>query len=198
MRRLPSWLWLCTVAPLTLGACVVGPKYQKPVLEPPPAYKEWKAAEPGDDTLRGAWWQLFGDPQLSALEDQVNTSNQNIANAMANFLAARSLVKQARAQYFPQAAVAPQGGGVSDFSEANAANAVAEWMFSKSLATGHGDTVKDMLNEAEWQIAEAMRAKYDGLEAALKSRRIQTPNDEYEQGWNRGLEVAALLLAQDT
>jgi hypothetical protein len=31
------------------------------------------------------------------------------------------------------------------------------------------------------------------LEAALKSRRIQTPNDEYEQGWNRGLEVAALL-----
>jgi hypothetical protein len=84
---------------------------------------------------------------------------------------------------------------VSDFSEANAANAVAEWMFSKSLATGHGDTVKDMLNEAEWQIAEAMRAKYDGLEAALKSRRIQTPNDEYEQGWNRGLEVAALLIA---
>ena len=72
MRRLPSWLWLCAVAPLTLGACVVGPKYQKPVLEPPPAYKEWKAAEPGDDTLRGAWWQLFGDPQLSALEDQVS------------------------------------------------------------------------------------------------------------------------------
>jgi len=41
-------------------------------------------------------------------------------------------------------------------------------------------------------------AKCEGLEAALKSRRIQTPNDEYEQGWNRGLEVAALLLAQDT
>ena len=45
------------------------------------------------------------------------------------------------------------------------------------------------LREAE----AAMRAKCDGLEAALKSRRIQTPNDEYEQGWNRGLEVAALL-----
>ena len=107
MRRTRWRLLLFLVATLALGACVVGPKYQKPLMEPPAAYKEWKAAEPGDATLRGAWWQVFGDPQLSALEDQVSASNQNIATAMANFLAARAIVKQARSQYFPQVTTTP-------------------------------------------------------------------------------------------
>jgi NodT family efflux transporter outer membrane factor (OMF) lipoprotein len=100
-------LVLCLVAALALGACSVGPPYQKPLVEPPAAYKEWKAAEPGDDTLRGAWWQVFGDPQLSALEEQVSASNQNVATAMSNFLAARALVKQARTQYLPKITTAP-------------------------------------------------------------------------------------------
>ena len=38
---------------LTLSACIVGPKYQKPMVETPAAYKEWKAAEPGDAAPRG-------------------------------------------------------------------------------------------------------------------------------------------------
>ena len=64
-------------------------------------------AQPQDDALRGKWWEIFDDPQLNALEDQVNVSNQNIAAAAANFLAARALVKQARAQYFPTVAATP-------------------------------------------------------------------------------------------
>jgi NodT family efflux transporter outer membrane factor (OMF) lipoprotein len=105
--RTRSRLFLCVVAPLAAGACAVGPRYQKPIVDTPAAYKEWKAAEPGDAALRGAWWQVFGDPQLSALEDQVSASNQNIATAMGNFLAARALVKQARTQYAPQITTAP-------------------------------------------------------------------------------------------
>jgi NodT family efflux transporter outer membrane factor (OMF) lipoprotein len=107
MMRFRSRLLLCLVGPLAFGSCVVGPKYQRPVVETPAQYKEWKAAEPGDGAPRGAWWETFGDPQLNALEDQVNASNQNIATAMANLLVARSLVKQARTQYFPQIAAAP-------------------------------------------------------------------------------------------
>ena len=57
--------------------------------------------------LRGKWWEMFGDPQLNALEEQVSTSNQNIAAAAANYLAARAMVKQARAQYYPTVAAAP-------------------------------------------------------------------------------------------
>jgi NodT family efflux transporter outer membrane factor (OMF) lipoprotein len=93
-----------------LSGCNVGPKYQRAPVETPAAYKEngdWKVAQPQDAAARGKWWEAFGDPQLNAIEDQVNVSNQNIAAAAANFLAARALVKQARAQLFPSAATQP-------------------------------------------------------------------------------------------
>jgi len=50
---------------------------------------------------------MFNNPQLNALEGQVTLSNQNVAAAFANFLSARALVKQARAQLFPTLAASP-------------------------------------------------------------------------------------------
>jgi NodT family efflux transporter outer membrane factor (OMF) lipoprotein len=67
----------------------------------------WKTAQPQDDTLRGKWWERFNDPQLNALEEKVNVSNQNIAAAAASFLAARALVKEARSQLFPTVSTNP-------------------------------------------------------------------------------------------
>ncbi len=93
-----------------LQGCAVGPTYHRPAVQSPPAYKEadgWKVAQPKDEVLHGQWWQLFNDPQLDALEQQVNVSNQNIAAAFASFLQARALVKEARAQYYPTLAVDP-------------------------------------------------------------------------------------------
>ena len=103
-----SILIACTF--LFLSGCNVGPKYQKAPVETPPTYKEagdWKVAQPQDAATRGNWWEIFGDAQLNALEDQVNVSNQNIAAAAANFLSARALVKQARAQLFPTVTTQP-------------------------------------------------------------------------------------------
>jgi NodT family efflux transporter outer membrane factor (OMF) lipoprotein len=70
----------------------------------PAAYKEmqgWKVAQPQDNVIRGAWWEVYADPQLNALEAQVDVSNQNIAMAEAQFQQARALVREARASYFP-------------------------------------------------------------------------------------------------
>jgi NodT family efflux transporter outer membrane factor (OMF) lipoprotein len=100
------------------GGCTVGPKYHTPPVETPPAYKEltpadlphtdgWKIAQPRDNTLHGDWWRIFNDAELNGLEDQVNISNQTIAEAFANYLQARALVKEARAQYFPMVGVNP-------------------------------------------------------------------------------------------
>jgi hypothetical protein len=33
-------------------------------------------------------------------------------------------------------------------------NKVASWMMTKGYATGHGDTVEDLLRELEWQVAD--------------------------------------------
>ncbi|HLX06556.1 MAG TPA: efflux transporter outer membrane subunit [Thermoanaerobaculia bacterium] len=103
---------------LLAGACSVGPKYQTPATPTPASYKEltpetiketagWKAAQPKDDALRGSWWEMFGDPELDALEQRVNLSNQNVAAAFNGFLAARAIVKEARAQYFPTVTTSP-------------------------------------------------------------------------------------------
>jgi outer membrane protein TolC len=98
--------------------CDKAPKYKQPSVAVPPAYKEnlpvsfketddWKLAHPKDDTIRGKWWELFNDPQLNALEEQVNISNQNIAQADAAFRAARAVVKQTRSEYFPTVTTSP-------------------------------------------------------------------------------------------
>ena len=34
---------------------------------------------------------------------------------------------------------------------------VAQWMIQRSYATGHGDTIEDMLEEMEWQVRESER-----------------------------------------
>ncbi len=99
-----------------LQGCVVGPKYHRASVDTPGTFKEvtpddlkkmdgWKVAQPQDSVLHGKWWEIFGDPQLNALEEQVSISNQNVASAFANFMAARALVREARAQYFPTASV---------------------------------------------------------------------------------------------
>jgi NodT family efflux transporter outer membrane factor (OMF) lipoprotein len=89
---------------LLLAGCTVGPKYQTPTVQTPDAYKEnkdWKVASPQDAAAREKWWESFNDPKLNTLEEQVNVSNQSVAAAVASFLEARALVKEARAQYFP-------------------------------------------------------------------------------------------------
>src|SRR5450631_3236125 len=88
-----------------ISACSVGPDYVKPTAVVPAAYKEsgpWKVAEPRDSVPRGAWWQVFNDPRLNGLEEQVSVSNQNIIEAEANFRQAQALVQAARSGYFPQ------------------------------------------------------------------------------------------------
>lgn len=91
-----------------LAACTVGPNYVRPTAEVPAAYKEmegWKVAEPKDHLVHGAWWEIFNDPELNGLEEQVNISNQNVAIAEAQFRQARALVQVARAGYFPTATI---------------------------------------------------------------------------------------------
>jgi NodT family efflux transporter outer membrane factor (OMF) lipoprotein len=97
---------LCSsVAPIALlAACAVGPNYQKPAAEIPPAYKEagdWVVAKPADAAPKGKWWEAFRDPALNALEEQVSVSNQSLKAAEARYAQATAAVRSARAQLFP-------------------------------------------------------------------------------------------------
>jgi outer membrane protein TolC len=73
-------------------------------MEVPASYKEvdgWRVAEPQDAALRGAWWEMFNEPELNALVEQVDINNQNIAGAEARYRQARALVQEARAAFYP-------------------------------------------------------------------------------------------------
>jgi NodT family efflux transporter outer membrane factor (OMF) lipoprotein len=101
---------LVAIAALQLTGCVVGPKYHQPAVQAPPAYKEvgdWKPAEPNDQNLGGNWWTVFQDPQLDALELQVDVSNQNLKAAEAQFQQARAAVRYNRADYYPTVTAGP-------------------------------------------------------------------------------------------
>jgi NodT family efflux transporter outer membrane factor (OMF) lipoprotein len=106
------------VLAMILSGCTVGPHYHRPDATVPESYKEltpadyqntagWKVAQPKDSALKGNWWEIFNDPELNTLEEQVNASNQSIASAASAFLVARAMVKEARSQYFPTVSVGP-------------------------------------------------------------------------------------------
>jgi NodT family efflux transporter outer membrane factor (OMF) lipoprotein len=125
MRTLIFQLKTATGPAIVLLACVAlfagcsfAPKYSEPSVQTPAAFKEmtpaqssetdgWKTAKPTDNQIRGNWWEMFHEPELNAFECQVNVSNQTVAVALANFLAARAVVKQARSQYFPTVTASP-------------------------------------------------------------------------------------------
>jgi NodT family efflux transporter outer membrane factor (OMF) lipoprotein len=70
----------------------------------PTAYKElagWKVAQPRDGKISERWWEIYHDPALNSLEEQVAISNLNVAAAEARFRQARAVVQVARAGYFP-------------------------------------------------------------------------------------------------
>ena len=147
-----------------LAGCNVGPKYIPPTTTAPPAYKEspeqfkeageWTVAQPSDATLRGKWWEIYNEPELNALEEQLNVDNQNIREAFENFMEARALVREARSQYFPTVSVGPSytrsqtssnlGGGTSTTTTGSGSTGT-------STTSGRQSQVFSLPGEVSWE-----------------------------------------------
>lgn len=101
---------MLAVAAIQLLGCAVGPRYKTPITPAPPTYKEmgnWKTAQPSDQKLGGNWWEIFQDPQLNQLEQQINVSNQNLKAAIAQYQQSRAALRYVRADYYPTLTAAP-------------------------------------------------------------------------------------------
>ena len=113
---------LCILPALLLAGCMVGPKYTKPSVPAPPAFKEplppykedgaWHTAQPADATGKGPWWLVFRDDGLNGLEPQIQTANQTLRQADANLQGARAQIRINHADLYPTIGIAPFGGGV--------------------------------------------------------------------------------------
>ena len=119
-RRCPPHRLLAAASCLLLfaGACTPGPKYARPTVATPDAYKElapsasgpqseWKASQPQDQAIRGKWWEVFNDPKLNSLEERVDVSNQNLKIAEAQFRQARDLIRIDRSGLYPTVTAGP-------------------------------------------------------------------------------------------
>jgi multidrug efflux system outer membrane protein len=88
--------------------CAVGPAYRRPEATPvmPASYAgaagEWKTATPRADIARGAWWVIFGDADLTRLETEAASANQDVKAAAARFVQARAAADAARSGLFPR------------------------------------------------------------------------------------------------
>jgi NodT family efflux transporter outer membrane factor (OMF) lipoprotein len=140
---------------LLLSGCNVGPKYSAPAVPAPPAFKEaspaaysaappgtWQPAQPQDAVLKGKWWEMFNEPELNALEDQLNIDNQNIAQYFQNFMAARAQVREARAGYFPTVTANPSltKSGTAANSGSSVATTVGTTGVSSGVSSAGGGT----------------------------------------------------------
>lgn len=135
-----------TLASLALiTGCQVGPHYKAPA--PPaataPNYKEstinfqdtdgWKVASPQDAMIRGNWWEIFHEPELNDLETQLNINNQNIKISFENYMAARAVIAEARAQFWPTLSANPSwnrsksSGNLRNSSTANTGQTSTIW-----------------------------------------------------------------------
>lgn len=135
-----------------LAGCRVGPRYHAPA--PPAAtaqnYKEstvnfkstqgWKVANPQAAMIRGNWWEIYHQPELNTLEDQLNINNQSIKIYFENYMAARAVIAQARSLYWPTITTSPafsrskSSGNLRQSSTANTGSTSTLWSLPLSVS----------------------------------------------------------------
>jgi NodT family efflux transporter outer membrane factor (OMF) lipoprotein len=156
-----------------LTACAVGPNYKRPTFDAAAAYKEqdgWQPSEPNDALDRGAWWGIYNDEVLNGLEAQINISNQNVLAAAASVEEARALLRQARANFWPQVSL-----------NASRTRTVEGTAPGEVLGTNTTSTLTDLGISGSWEIdlwgrirrsSEADRDSLQASEAALAGARL--------------------------
>jgi len=113
VMRNRTWLGAVTIglAALLVSGCAVGPRYVRPSVPTPPAYKETSASmSPASaQPIQQKWWEVFGDSELDALEPQIQVSNQNLKIAAAEYQQARAMVQYYRSGLFPTLGIGASG-----------------------------------------------------------------------------------------
>jgi NodT family efflux transporter outer membrane factor (OMF) lipoprotein len=191
-----------------MAGCTVGPNYHRPDAVPAaPAWKEnavpppnppngtWKQAEPSDAALRGAWWELYNDAQLNALEAKVAVSNQTLKAATEQYFAAREQVQIARSQFYPTLSVGPTAGRtrVSN-NQPNTAPGVTKYQYNEYTLTGQAQWQPDFWGQVRRSVEQA-RASAQASAAQLAnvelSIRAELATDYFQM---RGLDTQEQLL----
>ncbi|MBD1554299.1 efflux transporter outer membrane subunit [Pseudomonas typographi] len=167
-----------------LAACAVGPDYQRPSMATPAQFKQaegWSAATPADTRSKGDWWTSYGDPQLDALVDELNRSNQTVAQYEAQYRQALALVRSSRGALFPSVDFsasknrAAQGSGSSGSSLSSASSGIRD-TYNTQLGVSWELDLWGRLRrtlEANQGSAQASLADWANMRLSLQSQLVQ-------------------------
>ncbi|MBV9620592.1 MAG: efflux transporter outer membrane subunit, partial [Gammaproteobacteria bacterium] len=129
----------------------VGPVYHRPPVEVPADFKEargWKLAEPADTQPRGPWWSVYGDPDLDALERQVQVSNQNVRVTLERYNQSLALLGVARSGFFPTIT-----GDAASTRSQNSFSVGSGGATASSAASSKGTVTQDRVSATlNWEI----------------------------------------------
>lgn len=94
-------VWICISVLMLHTGCRVGSKYNPPVIDSP---QEWKngTAEPSDACYADYWWEVFDDPLLNSLEQEVLSKNYDLKLAFNRIQEARGLMNAAKSDLYPK------------------------------------------------------------------------------------------------
>ena len=199
---------------LLAGCKPVGPNYNRPGYQAPPAYKEagastvivpppnpagggWQPATPSDGMLRGKWWEIYQDPQLNQLEERIATDNQSLRQALETYLAARDQVSAARSALFPRLSAGPSVARDNISSNGPSFAAGKPTSYNDFLLTGQGSWEPDFWGrirrtvEAARENAQASAADSANIDLSLHA---EMAADYFQL---RGLD-AQIKLLKDT
>lgn len=91
---------LSLIALLTLGGCLLGPNYQRPAVDAPPAFRF--SDEQAKDVVNTTWWVQFQDPVLNDLITIALAGNKDVKIAAARVEQFLGQFQSTRSQLFPQ------------------------------------------------------------------------------------------------
>ena len=162
---------------LFAAGCTVGPNYHRASAPVPAKWdvtEPWRQSAPGDGVAKGAWWSVFGNEELSALEKQTLDANQTIQAAMARLAQARAAAALQIATQFPTLSVSPGAerqrlsGNRPSSSNAPVSSPVSQSSVTLPFVAGYE---ADLFGQRRRSI-EASRASYQASAADLENVRL--------------------------
>jgi len=172
----------CITLLLTAVGCSFSPKKQAPKIKVPENFKEskgWKVGQPADHLPRGNWWSIFNDPDLDAIMQSLEVSNQSLQSSVAKAEQTASLLIAAKFAFLPSASSSAdytinKSGALGGGGSANSLNASKAGAGIKKIQSVSGQM-------PNWEIdvwgrlrhtAKAVKANVEATRADVETMRL--------------------------
>lgn len=103
MKPSTNRILACILACSLAAGCTMGPKYKRPAMEIPGAFRGMPSQESAGSIADRSWWEIFDDPNLQTLIDEGLRNGYDARVAAARVEEYRMRMGISRSQLFPQA-----------------------------------------------------------------------------------------------